>query len=45
MTIALQIFITKDENSEKKIPVDEPIILINCKEMFVKSVSIFLGLQ
>ena len=43
MTIALKIFITKDENSQKIIPLDEPIILNNCRKMFVKSVSIFLN--
>ena len=45
MTISLKIFITKDENSQKIIPLDEPIILNNCNKtsatMFVKSVSIF----
>ena len=47
MTIALKIFISKNENSEKIIPLDEPIILNSCHEMptimFVKSVSIFLN--
>ena len=47
MIIALKIFITKDENSQKIIPLDEPIILNtdpnNCCEMFVKLVSIFLN--
>ena len=38
MTISLKIFITKDENSEKIIPLDEPLILTNCNKMFVKSV-------
>ena len=45
MTIALKIFISKNENSEKIIPLDEPIILNSCHEMpatmFVKSVSTF----
>ena len=44
MTISLKIFISKDE-TEKIIPLDEPIILNNCQEtpamMFVKSASIF----
>ena len=53
MTISLKIFITKDENSQKIIPLDEPIILnthaSNCHDslagkLFVKSVSIFLEL-
>ena len=41
--ISLKIFITKDENSEKRIQLDVPIILNNCHEIFVKSVSIFLN--
>ena len=45
MKISLKIFISKDENSQKIIPLDEPIILSNCQEtpatMFVKSVSVF----
>ena len=44
MTISLKIFISKDE-TEKIIPLDEPIVLNNCQEtpatMFVKSVSVF----
>ena len=41
MTISLKIFISKNENFEKTITLDDPIILNSCSEMFVKSTSIF----
>ena len=41
MTISLKVFISKNENSEKTITLDDPIMLNSCSEMFVKSISIF----
>ena len=44
MTVtSLKIFITKNENTEKIILLDKPILLNSCSEIFVKSVSIFLN--